>query len=334
MNVLFVQYTPKGELAKRLREKLEAFERLGSLRFKVVEKTGSKLEEILHKSDAWNDRDCDRKDCLLCSSAGEEERRGMCKRKNVVYETYCITCYENEKNKKDEQNIYMFNCENVKEHLTNADIVTGKRKRGEDEKKKMGTKEGKGEKKRRKEYRVKYVGETGRSAYERGVEHLSDFLNFDEGSHLLKHYLTYHKDLKMSDVKFGMKVRNTFRTAIERQVGEAVAIDIEQRKGLTLMNSKSEYNRCSIPRITTKSVKETVEENDKETLEEKKMKNEIKLMKRMKGKKRENYGQVTPKNDENIEIAIIELAKKKPRMEIPKNSDFSENAQKKPKFRT
>ena len=136
----------------------------------------------------------------------------------------------------------------------------------------------------------------------------------------------------MSDVKFGMKVRNTFRTAIERQVGEAVAIDIEQRKGLTLMNSKSEYNRCSIPRITTKSIKETVEENDKETLEEKKMKNEIKMMKRMKGNKRENCGKITPKNDEKVEK--IELEMKKPRMEIPKNSDFSENAPEKPKIRT
>ena len=41
-------------------------------------------------------------------------------------------------------------------------------------------------------------------------EHLSDFLNFEEGSHLMKHYLTYHRNLKMSDVKFGMRVRNSF----------------------------------------------------------------------------------------------------------------------------
>ena len=101
-----------------------------------------------------------------CSSATEEEKRGMCKKKNVVYETYCITCYEKEKNRKEEQNIYTFNCENINENLMNEDTVTGKRKRGEDEKKKMGKKEGKGEKKMKREYKVKYVGETGRSAYE------------------------------------------------------------------------------------------------------------------------------------------------------------------------
>ena len=100
MSVLFVQHTPRSELAKRIRDKLESLERIGNLKFKVVEKTGSKLEEILHKSDAWNNRDCGRSDCILCASATEEEKKGLCKRKNVVYETYCITCYEKEKWKK------------------------------------------------------------------------------------------------------------------------------------------------------------------------------------------------------------------------------------------
>ena len=44
MSVLFVQHTPKSELAKKIREKLESMEKLCSLKFKIVEKTGSKLE--------------------------------------------------------------------------------------------------------------------------------------------------------------------------------------------------------------------------------------------------------------------------------------------------
>ena len=47
MSVLFVQHTPRSELAKRIRDKLESLERIGNLKFKVVEKTGSKLEVIL-----------------------------------------------------------------------------------------------------------------------------------------------------------------------------------------------------------------------------------------------------------------------------------------------
>ena len=109
MSVLFVQHTPKSELAKRIREKLETLEKLGGLKFKVVEKTGRKLEEILHKSDAWSDRDCERKNCLICQSAAENERRGMCERRNIEYET-CITCYEKEKKNMEEKELYVINC--------------------------------------------------------------------------------------------------------------------------------------------------------------------------------------------------------------------------------
>ena len=135
MSVLFVQHTPRSELAKRIRNKLEAFEKLGSLKYKVVEKTGVKLEEILHKSDAWNDRDCGRADCLLCSSTGEDERKGLCRRRNVVYETYCITCYEKEKGRKKEKEIYEFNCEQLEKEVTEAESGERKRKRDKEREK-------------------------------------------------------------------------------------------------------------------------------------------------------------------------------------------------------
>ena len=54
------------------------------------------------------------------------------------------------------------------------------------------------------------------------------------------------------------------------------------------MNSKSEYNRCTIPRITTQSKKETMEEAEKELEEEKRMKEEIKVMKKQRKDKRGN----------------------------------------------
>ena len=90
----------------------------------------------------------------------------------------------------------------------------------------------------------------------------------DETSHLLKHYLVKHKELEMEDFKYGMRVRSTFRTSIERQVGEAVTIHLEKEKGTTLMKSKSEYNRCTLPRISTRKVKECIEEEDFEKLED------------------------------------------------------------------
>ena len=282
MSVLFVQHTHKSELAKRLREKLESLEKLGSLKFKVVEKTGNKLEDVLHRSDSWSDRDCGRIDCLICKSVEEDGKRGLCKRRNVVYEVHCITCYEKEKKKQQERELHR-NCSGENSKEEEVGCISGKRKRNSENKE---TDKERREKKTKKEYTVKYVGETGRSAYERGSEHLSDFMNFDEGSHMLKHYLKYHKEMKMTDVKFGMKVRNIFRTALERQVGEAVAIHFEKEKGMIMMNSKSEYNRCTIPRICTKSDKEKKDESDEIVEEDKMMKKEIVAMKNSKGRKR------------------------------------------------
>ena len=60
-----------------------------------------------------------------------------------------------------------------------------------------------------------------------------------------------------------MKVRNMFKSALERQVCKAVAIDMEQRKGMKLMNAKSEYNRCTIPKISIKSDKKKYDEIEK-----------------------------------------------------------------------
>ena len=45
------------------------------------------------------------------------------------------------------------------------------------------------EKRRKKDGDIKfrYIGETHRSAYERGKEHLRDLMDLNEGSHFLKH---------------------------------------------------------------------------------------------------------------------------------------------------
>ena len=110
--------------------------------------------------------------------------------------------------------------------------------------------------KNRKERKYKYIGETHRSAYERGKEHIRDFKDLDEGSHLLKHYLKMHTDIKMEEMKIGMRVRSQYRSALERQVGEATSILMDQRKGTCLLNSKSEFSpdsRLGITGICLKS---------------------------------------------------------------------------------
>ena len=110
----------------------------------------------------------------------------------------------------------------------------------------------------------KYIG-----AYERGWEHQEALRKLDEDSHLLKHVAHYHQSTPLEDIKFGMRVKNYAKTALERQVLESVLIQ-EERKQHNIMNRKSEYNRCSLPRLTTRiGTKEYDKERTKQAEEDK-----------------------------------------------------------------
>ena len=93
-SVMFIPFTRHSELAMRLRENEERMEKLTGYRLKIVEKGGTKLVDILHKSNPWAGEDCMRKDCLLCMTKKEEGKTNSqdCRKRNCVYETGCITC--------------------------------------------------------------------------------------------------------------------------------------------------------------------------------------------------------------------------------------------------
>ena len=67
-SVLFVPYTNGSVLAKRLREAEENLLKSTGYKLKIVERGGTKLEDLLHKSDPCQGQDCERQDCLLCST--------------------------------------------------------------------------------------------------------------------------------------------------------------------------------------------------------------------------------------------------------------------------
>ena len=204
--VLFLQHTPFSELAKNIREKLAELEKVGRIKLKIVERTGDKLSDILHKSDSWADEDCGRPDCIICSSVGENGKKGMCKKRNILYETYCETCETPVGNgDKGEK------CDGEK-----GEIEGGKKRKREDseERKKKKEKEEKGAK---KDYKKKYIGESNRSGYERGLEHMEQFSRMDTRSHLLKHLVTKHPGKKPDEIKVGMRIVGQFRTAMERK---------------------------------------------------------------------------------------------------------------------
>ena len=108
-----------------------------------------------------------------------------CTRRNVVYETWCMTCHARDMQGAEEQ--------------AGGDL---------DEQKRLQD--------RIKKY--KYVGETARSCYERGWEHQADLENLSTKSHMLKHVVDKHAGEEMNTIKFGMKILRTGKRPLDRQI--------------------------------------------------------------------------------------------------------------------
>ena len=79
------------------------------------------------------------------------------------------------------------------------------------------------EEEKRKARRYIYIGETNRSVYERGLEHVDDIAACKTSSHMLRHLLDVHEEEEETwdEVKFGMRIIKNTRTAFERQILES-----------------------------------------------------------------------------------------------------------------
>ena len=297
--VIFVQHTQHSKLASNIREKLAELEKVGKLKIKIVERSGMKLVDLLHKSNVWGDTDCMREECWNCSELNEGSKKGACYKKNIVYETYCITCQEIEEEEKEredkrkketgregeEEGERMLGAVPSRVGILEDAIIESRtgavpnllKKKDKERKEECKKKESK-----RKDYKVKYIGESSRSLYERSCEHRDDFENLNEKSHILKHYVIAHSDLPREKLRFGIRIRHQYKKAFERQIGEAISIEQEMKKGTILLNSKSEFNRCSVPRLIMGTYKENLEEMKKEDKENKKIKDEIRKLKKRK----------------------------------------------------
>ena len=118
------------------------------------------------------------------------------------------------------------------------------------------------------------MGESSRSLYERSREHVNDAEKFQEGSHIVKHWMEYHKD-EDSRPDFKFKVLESFKYCLSRQVTEAIWIHYA---GDELLNIKNEYNANHLSRVVvdednfTKKKRQRQEElkelEDKKHLEE------------------------------------------------------------------
>ena len=93
------------------------------------------------------------------------------------------------------------------------------------------------------ECKCKYVGETSRSAYSRGMEHLQSAETSEERSAMLRHATSRHQ----APPNFKMNITGVFRDdAMLRQITESV--NIRNTPSDELLNTKKEWNYVSIPR--------------------------------------------------------------------------------------
>jgi hypothetical protein len=262
--VLFVPHTVGSTLAKRLREAEENLLQSTGYKLKIVERSGTKLEDLLHRSDPFKGQDCTRQNCMLCLTKNHTGKNTTqeCSKRNLVYQIYCITCKE-------------------------RDIEKIKDAGGEDKKR---TQE------QIKNVRLhKYIGETSRSCFERSQEHKNDMHQLKPSSHMLRHALDQHDGEQLTRIKFGMEVVKYTRTSFERQILESVII--QQNISHNILNSKSEYNRCSLPRLSTrlgdKEYKKYEQEQELARMKEEYLEMRIREMRKARNKNRKPRTQQT-----------------------------------------
>ena len=88
--VLFVEQTPGGELAKKIRDQLQHMGSSLGFRIRVVERTGRNILSNFPQTSTWRGLVCGREDCITCHQGGEE--KPDCTRVNLVYENICLKC--------------------------------------------------------------------------------------------------------------------------------------------------------------------------------------------------------------------------------------------------
>ena len=92
---MFIPHTRNSGLAKELKDKET---RLTGENVKIVERAGSKLENILTSKDPWKGMDCGRKNCFLCTTKTitGKNLNVDCTKRNLLYEIKCLTCEKRE----------------------------------------------------------------------------------------------------------------------------------------------------------------------------------------------------------------------------------------------
>ena len=89
-SVLFVEQTPGGELAQRFREKEKELSLITGFKVKIVERNGTRANQLLHKPNPWSNAKCQNEKCYPCENGDTSD----CSKRNLVYTSSCVPCKE------------------------------------------------------------------------------------------------------------------------------------------------------------------------------------------------------------------------------------------------
>ena len=98
---------------------------------------------------------------------------------------------------------------------------------------------------------TQYIGESGRSVYERAKEHIKQATHKNTKSHIREHMEAEHPGEIPGPGSFRFSVTGSYRAALDRQLSEAIKIARATGKNASILNSKLEFNRCLIPTLVT-----------------------------------------------------------------------------------
>ena len=151
---------------------------------------------------------CRRVECFIHKNGG----KGKCKTENVVYEGKCMTCSSKGPTSKPDKQGQIKQIQRT-----------------------PGT-------------QSLYVGESSRSAYQRGMQHIAAIEQPErhKTNAFAKHIIECHKG-DHEDVKFKVNVVKSFKRPLERQIYEGVAI--HNAKVDLLMNSKLDHYQPAVGRV-------------------------------------------------------------------------------------
>ena len=165
-----MQYTKNGELASELRKVVQELRPWTRINLKVVERSGQKLQDLLCRSNPWESSDCNRENCLTCKSSAKNSKNPYksCFKRSVVYETWCNSCLMKKSDRKTDENQSIVDVggwldEGGVNETSSAKIETSSAKKTTESelKRKISPDDEFGP-------YYRYIGESSRSAFERG----------------------------------------------------------------------------------------------------------------------------------------------------------------------